>query len=118
MSASLLFTVANLRFNSVVNTKLPVILSHRRSNTVSLETYPLYSFAYNQVLNKVVHLHQYHQCYEDLSQIIIILAVITITNNSIIISNNKNNALIRRKFNVSSHMPLTVPYKYLKIKKK
>ena len=28
-------------FNSVVNTKLPVILSHRRSSTVSLETYPL-----------------------------------------------------------------------------
>ena len=36
-----LFT-ANLRFNSVVNTKLPVILSHRQSTTVSLETYPLY----------------------------------------------------------------------------
>ena len=29
--------------NSVVNTKLPPILSHRRSTTVSLETYPLYS---------------------------------------------------------------------------
>ena len=70
---------------TVANTQLPVILSHRRSNTVSLETYPLYSFAYNQVLNKVVHLHQYHQCYEDLSQIIIIVVVITITNNSIII---------------------------------
>ena len=28
-------------FNSVVNTKLPAILSHRRSTTVSLETYPL-----------------------------------------------------------------------------
>ena len=54
-SASLLFTVANLRFNSVVNAKLPVILSHRRINTVSLETYPLYSFAYNKVLNKVVN---------------------------------------------------------------
>ena len=27
-------------FNPVVNTKLPVILSHRRSTTVSLETYP------------------------------------------------------------------------------
>ena len=27
-------------FNSVVNTKLPAILSHRRSITVSLETYP------------------------------------------------------------------------------
>ena len=25
---------------TVANTKLPVILSHRRSNTVSLETYP------------------------------------------------------------------------------
>ena len=30
--------------NSVVNTKLPAILSHRRSTTVCLETYPLYSF--------------------------------------------------------------------------
>ena len=30
-------------FNPVVNTKLPAILSHRRSTTVSLETYPLYS---------------------------------------------------------------------------
>ena len=29
-------------FNSVVNTKLLAILSHRRSTTVSLETYPLY----------------------------------------------------------------------------
>ena len=28
-------------FNSVVNTKLPAILSHRRSTTVSLETCPL-----------------------------------------------------------------------------
>ena len=28
-------------FNSVVNTKLPSILSHRRGTTVSLETYPL-----------------------------------------------------------------------------
>ena len=28
-------------FNPVVNTKLPAILSHRRSTTVSLETYPL-----------------------------------------------------------------------------
>ena len=28
-------------FNSVVNTKLPVILSHQRSTTVSLETYRL-----------------------------------------------------------------------------
>ena len=37
--------MANLRFqltNSVVNTKLPVIHSNRRSTTVSLETYPLY----------------------------------------------------------------------------
>ena len=33
---------ANLRFNSVVNTKLPAELSHRRSTTVSLETYPLF----------------------------------------------------------------------------
>ena len=31
-------------FNSVVNTKLPAIPSHRRSTTVSLKTYPLYSF--------------------------------------------------------------------------
>ena len=31
-------------FNSVVNTKLPAILSHRRSTTASLETYPIYSF--------------------------------------------------------------------------
>ena len=30
-------------FNSVVKTKLPAILSHRCSTTVSLETYPLYS---------------------------------------------------------------------------
>ena len=29
-------------FNSVVNIKLPAILSHRRSTTVSLETYTLY----------------------------------------------------------------------------
>ena len=27
-------------FNSVANTKLPAILSHRRSTKVSLETYP------------------------------------------------------------------------------
>ena len=39
MSAFLPFTVANLRFNSVVDTKLPAVLSHRRSATVSLETY-------------------------------------------------------------------------------
>ena len=32
-------------FNSVVNTQLPAILSHRRSTKVSLETYPLYSFS-------------------------------------------------------------------------
>ena len=36
-SAFLLFTVANLRFHF---TKLPAILSHQRSTTVSLETYP------------------------------------------------------------------------------
>ena len=30
-------------FNSVVNAKLPAILSHQRSTTVSLETYPFYS---------------------------------------------------------------------------
>ena len=29
-------------FNSVVNTKLPATLPHRRSTTVSLETYPIY----------------------------------------------------------------------------
>ena len=29
-------------FNSVVNTELPALLSHRRSTTVSSETYPLY----------------------------------------------------------------------------
>ena len=38
--AFLPFTVANLKFNSVVNFKLPAKLSHRRSITVSLETYP------------------------------------------------------------------------------
>ena len=27
-------------FNSVVDTKLPTIISHRRNTTVSLETYP------------------------------------------------------------------------------
>ena len=42
-----LFTVSIYVFNSVVNTKLPVILAHRRSTTISLETYPLYSFVYN-----------------------------------------------------------------------
>ena len=31
-------------FNSVVNSKLPAILSHRRSTTVSLETYSLHLF--------------------------------------------------------------------------
>ena len=30
-------------FNSVINTKLPTILSRWHSTTVSLETYPLYS---------------------------------------------------------------------------
>ena len=34
-------------FNSVVNTKLPAILSHRCSITVSLETYPFYSKVIN-----------------------------------------------------------------------
>ena len=37
-------------FNSVVNIKLPALLSHRRSATVSLDTYPLYSFNYEVVL--------------------------------------------------------------------
>ena len=32
-------------FNSVDNIKLPFILYHRRSSTVSLETYPLYSMS-------------------------------------------------------------------------
>ena len=41
MSAFKLFMVPNLRCNSVVNTELPVILSHRRCPTISLETYPL-----------------------------------------------------------------------------
>ena len=54
-SAFLLLTVANLRFNLVVNTKLPAILSHRRSTTVSLETYPLYSF----VIFSLVCFHSY-----------------------------------------------------------
>ena len=36
-------------FNSVVNTKLPAKLSHRRSTTVSLEIYPIYSFIMKQV---------------------------------------------------------------------
>ena len=31
-------------FNSIVNTKLPAMLSNRHSTTVSLETYPIYSF--------------------------------------------------------------------------
>ena len=39
--------VANLRFNPVVNTKLPAILSHRRSTTVSLETYPFILLHYD-----------------------------------------------------------------------
>ena len=42
-SAFKLFTVAIFVINSVDNTKVyPVILSHRRSTTVSLETYYLY----------------------------------------------------------------------------
>ena len=41
-SAFKLFTVANLHFN----TKLPVMLSPRRSNTVSLETHLFYSFVF------------------------------------------------------------------------
>ena len=41
-SAFKLFTVANLHFN----TKLPGMLSPRRSNTVSLETHLLYSFVF------------------------------------------------------------------------
>ena len=34
-------------FNPVVNTKLPAILSHRRSITVSLETYPFIPYIAN-----------------------------------------------------------------------
>ena len=33
-------------FNSVVNTKLPTILSYQRSTTVSLETYPFINLGY------------------------------------------------------------------------
>ena len=44
-------------FNSVVNTKLPVILSHRCSNTVSLETYPLSKFFILQLITFAKPLH-------------------------------------------------------------
>ena len=37
-------------FNSVVNTKLPAILSHQGSTTVSLETYPLCYLSMSQFL--------------------------------------------------------------------
>ena len=40
-------------FNPVVNTKLPAILSHQRSTTVSLETYP-FIHMYLYILMKVV----------------------------------------------------------------
>ena len=43
-------------FNSVVNTKLPAILSYQRSTTVSLETYPLYkSFSTQLTSNYLLH---------------------------------------------------------------
>ena len=42
-------------FNSVVNTKLPAILSHRRSTTVSLETYPLYSFSMDYIVTIIIY---------------------------------------------------------------
>ena len=42
--------MANLRFNPVVNTKLPAILSYRRSTTVSLETYPFIHLSKNQLV--------------------------------------------------------------------
>ena len=43
-------------FNSVVNTKLPAILSYQRSTTVSLETYPLYKFFSTQLTsNYLLH---------------------------------------------------------------
>ena len=38
-------------FNSVVNTELPALLSHRRSTTVSSETYPLYIKGTYSVVN-------------------------------------------------------------------
>ena len=42
-SAFKLFTVANLHFN----TKLPVMLSPRRSNTVSLDTHPFIHLSFS-----------------------------------------------------------------------
>ena len=42
-------------FNSVVNVKLPAILSHRRSTTVSLETYPLYSFSMDYIVTIIIY---------------------------------------------------------------
>ena len=50
--------MANLRFNPVVSTKLPAILSHRRSTIVSLETYPFihlkYQLNFSSCINKNV----------------------------------------------------------------
>ena len=43
MSAFLPFTVASLHFQLSCYTKLPAILSHQCSTTVSIETSPLYS---------------------------------------------------------------------------
>ena len=39
-----LLTVTNLRYQLSCSHKLPAILFHRRSTTVSLETHPVYSF--------------------------------------------------------------------------
>ena len=48
-SAFKLFTVANFTLSTQLITRnYPVILSHRRSTTVSLETYPLYPFVLSQ----------------------------------------------------------------------
>ena len=43
-------------FNPVVNTKLPAILSHRRSTTVSLETYP-FKHVYESIRKENESLH-------------------------------------------------------------
>ena len=46
-------------FNSVVNTKLPAILSHRRRTTVSLETYPFILFSIDWFAMYVPHVMVY-----------------------------------------------------------
>ena len=59
-------------FNSVVNTELPAIPSHRRSTMVSLETYPLYSILWlannqlrspSRVSDRTVSISYLHQWY-------------------------------------------------------